>query len=1589
MKQRNSANFPVFVAGAVALGWLLAVPASAQIVRPKPPVTEAPTPKEKGTKAERHSRTERDEVARRMEWFYRQRRYPLPLIPGGARMNALQQRDANRREQAHGGMAANGLTPNQAASFNAWTPIGPTPTSGQGFDFLDETFNVTSFSGRINAIQVDPVDTSIIYLGGADGGLWRSSNGGSTWTALTDTQPSLAIGAIAIDPNSCGAGYCQTMYVGTGEANNNGDAYYGAGVLELTMTGSAASPTYTFTQLGANAGSVTLIAGYTPPNNTPAPNSFVGPFDVAVGGAYFSDIVVNPTNSQILLAAVRIFENADGGASSGVFCSDNAGVNWTQVVSGAAGTALVIAPTGTTAFAALGTFSGDPQNGIYETSNANASCSSQSWSLIAGASKFALPAGAALGRISLALAPGTTAPFTLYAAVANGGNDSGGEADESEDLIDVYKSTNSGSSWTATHAPNICTAQCWYDMTIKVHPNNANVVFLGGAAVVDEKTGNDEYLLRSQNGGTTWDGTTATEIAFDGTNEIHVDQHAIAFSPPTAGASSYTMFVGNDGGAWSTPMTCASSLGAPNCSTVAWTDLNTTLTLSQFYPGITIHPSSQLVAIGGLQDNGSQKYDAGTVPGSTIWTQINGADGGATYIDVAVPNTVYTTTEFISDDIFFIEKSTQNGDIDSTGAVTFSPATNGINGNGLGTDYAEFIPSLTGDPTPGNNRVLYYPTCQIYQSRDGADNWSAMTSSSLCGFGVADYVAIAPATDGNTVYAVDSIGHVHVTTNAEAGSEGVWTDVSSSPLPAASSTVDPVDGRESVSAAVSPTNPQFAVVGYSGFCGFTNITNGTPDNVGHIFETTNGGTTWTDISGGCDSTPGQSLPNTPVNAIVIDPADTTNNTIYVGTDVGVFMTSNGGGTWVELDQSPRTLPDGAVLSLTLRNASRTLRAGLHGRGVWDYQLPLTSAQSTYSLANIIPVFAAQGGTSPVSLTVNGQGFAAGDTVNYNGVPLTTSFGSSTQLTATIPAAMLANAGTASITVVDPTNGTSNAVPFSVEVVFSASASAPPNNLFASAISIPATLLSYTDVEDTVNAAASTSPTTLVSSGCVVSSSGLVSSGDANSIWYSYTPATNALVEADTIGSTVPNSSAAEAAGLFAEADTILWVGTGTPGHFTQVACNDDIANSAADPQGFITSEVNFNATAGTTYYFMVSEYEGVGGVTVFNMNATPTPTLNSITPASGTAGTSFPVTLLGSDFTAPLTMNCCGTGASFSDIQIVGSSMITATMTLSPATAPGVDTLDVAEINSGAISNTVQFTVLMGAPVPPTISSISPSAAVLGTSNLPVAITGTDFASGPNFTLNAPAGISVNSFQVASSTLVTASISVAANAASGPQSISVSNGPNLTSNNEPFTVGTDFMISANPTSASVTAGGSASTTLTITPVTPNTQFPANLVLSASGIPAQTSCSFTSTAAGFMGGTTGTVPAADGTAASTTVTFMCTTTASSTTLVAPRVHAPREPWGGHPFARLAWSALLLALGAGTLAAGRGRSARLRWTGTALLILAMSAFTGACGGGSSAPTPPPTSPGTPAGTYMITVSGTTANALHTAAFTLTVQ
>src|SRR5229473_3268981 len=259
---------------------------------------------------------ERDDHQReRDEWFYSQRSYPRTQIPAGARLNAIAEMKRIDRavraihQQPPEAAAIDGSV---AATLDAstWTSIGPRPT---------DLGSIYVTAGRVNAIAIDPRDNNVVYMGAAEGGVWKTTDGGINWKPLTDGEASLASGAIVIDPTNP-----DTVYVGTGEENFAFDSYYGAGILKST-----------------NGGASWM--------------NIVGPFTRTTIGA----LAISTSNNKILLASSRIgiFRSADGAAT------------WTQIMAGV-GTGVLFDPTnGNIAYAALGNISGSASNGVFRSTD--------------------------------------------------------------------------------------------------------------------------------------------------------------------------------------------------------------------------------------------------------------------------------------------------------------------------------------------------------------------------------------------------------------------------------------------------------------------------------------------------------------------------------------------------------------------------------------------------------------------------------------------------------------------------------------------------------------------------------------------------------------------------------------------------------------------------------------------------------------------------------------------------------------------------------------------------------------------------------------------------------------------------------------------------------------------------------------------------------------------------------------------------------------------------------------------------------------------------------------------------------------------
>src|SRR6267154_2501340 len=1177
-----------------------------------------------------------EQIRKREEWFYKQRSSVNGHIPAGARSKAFQHMQrmmaaegklVQRPDGSYAEVAPKSLLTPQGAITSAWSSIGPTPTTGGFF---------SPVTGRVMTIAVDPSDTtgSTALLGGAMGGIWQSTDAGAHWTAVGDQNASLAMGFIAFAPSNP-----SIVYAGTGEQALAFDTYYGAGVLKSSDHGQ------TWTQTCTVASSTCPFIGpYTDGSEFGPGFGFLN-----FGGAHISYVAVNPSNPNMVLVGAQFIEE---GPKEGVYCSDNGGSTWSNVLADQMSTFVGFASS-SVAYAALGNpFGSSPNapigNGIFKATGIGATCSTIQFARLTATT---LPLQSSMGRIDLGISPNFASDNTVYASIANG-------QQASTTNLGIFVTTNGGTSWTQTSAPDVCQHQCWYDNVVKVDPNNKNIAFFGGGAVRDS-SGNFSWVVRTENGGTSWS-SVIPNLPSGSSGLPHVDNHAIAFVKLSTGK--VRMYLGNDGGVWRTD--------DAEASTVTWTNLNNpSLTLTQFYPSMSFSPSSPTIAFGGTQDNGSQNYQGGT---SWVDNQLCG-DGASSAVDSVIPSTVYIGCGTGAP----VNASYQNGAIG-----TFSPAVNGINLS----DFSSFIPPLVTDPNAAN--VLYFGTTKIYQSLDAGNNWTPI-SFDLANGSSGDWLNTVAVMPGNSsvVYAGLNNGQVFFGNNVAIRQSGFanFTAVNNGLPPRAVTAI-----------SIEPSDPsgKSAYVAFSAFSfvGTDPFGISINDPRGHIFKTVDNGNTWTDLS--CSttncSTPGASdLPNIPVNDLVLDPD--VPNTLYAATDLGVFVgdCSAMPCTWTTVGSG---LPRVAVISLRLHQASRTLRAATHGRGAWEIDLNSfsfsgphissvsptsvsangaqfaltvngssltggtiqfgntalvpTGTQSDASLFGTVPTSLLTAGTvqitvktssatsnslpfaimaltptltslnpastavqtptptTNVAMQLTGTDFSTNAKVLFNGAQngIPTTFNSSTSLTTTLPAALLGPFGsTNDISVLNTPPGGGQ----SKRVTFKVAAPPPRNDTFANAINI--TAFTFTDVQDSSGATTESTDPTPPCATQFTSAQGNTAghpNGVYNTIWYNFTPIVSANLNVDTIQSYY---------------DTVLSIWTGPAGSLVNAACNDDW-----NPGVTGTSQLlNVALTAGTTYFIMVSSFGppdanpvALGGGTFFhfsfNGGLIPAPTITLI-----------------------------------------------------------------------------------------------------------------------------------------------------------------------------------------------------------------------------------------------------------------------------------------------------------------------------------------------------------------------------------------
>ena len=807
--------------------------------------------------------------------------------------------------------------------LSAWVPKGPAPILG-GTPGGDPT------TGRIAGIAADPSDPNTVYIAAAGGGVWKTTDGGSDWTPLTDAQPTLFMGALALAPSDP-----TVLYAGTGEATNSSLSFYGRGVLKSTDAGA------TWTLLG----------------------------DSSFDRRTISRIVVSPTDSNTVYVAVAGggVDGVSGG--TGIWKSTDGGISWvnttTAISTTDSYTDLAVDPLDPlTLYAAVGSRRGSTVNGIYKTTNGG-----NTWSVAGNA-----PRGNGNGNTKLALAP--TNDLCIYASITDPASGA---------LSKMLKSTDGGVTWVQmTNTPNYMGAQGWYDSTLAVDPLSADTIYAGGAY-------SPNSIIRSQDAGATW-----TDIGtVSNGHDPHVDHHALAFD--AAGR----LLDGTDGGIWR----------LDNQNPVRWDDLNGNLSITQFV-GIALHPTNPNIAYGGGQDIGTVKFT-----GAPGWKpNVVTSDGGFVRDDFNTPLTVYHTSQYALGPAF-LQRSDNGGN-------NWASKTSGINL----TDPADFYPPYVMDPS--NSTRLLLGTNRVYETTNRADSWTPISAPDTAGWvgnATIDSLAVAPS-DGNTIYA--SAGSSLFVTMNDGGS---WSQRS---IPGVGHIQD---------IEVDSSNSLIAYAVRDRFGG------------GKVFRTTDGGVTWSDISG--------NLPDLPAYTIAIGPG-----ILYLGNDDGVYSSIDGGASWSRLGDG---LPHAQVRELVLNMALGILAAGTHGRGLWELNVGGPATQ-----LSVLPSTNAITAGTPFQITVTALDRLHNPATGYTGqiqfmstdkgatLPVSYTFTAGDAGTHTFPVTLIL-AGSQTITVSDPASGFSATLALSVNPATANhfAVSAPPAAAAGSAVDVTVTALdSYNNVD---------------------------------------------------------------------------------------------------------------------------------------------------------------------------------------------------------------------------------------------------------------------------------------------------------------------------------------------------------------------------------------------------------------------------------------------------------------------------------------------------------------------------------------------
>jgi photosystem II stability/assembly factor-like uncharacterized protein len=630
-----------------------------------------------------------------------------------------------------------------------------------------------------------------------------------------------------------------------------------------------------------------------------------GPLNV---GGRVNSIAVHPTDGRTLWI---------GAADGGVWKSSNRGDSWTSMMDGEnsiAMGAIAVAPSNPNIL-----YAGTGEH----TSNIDAYLGTGVLRSIDGGETWKLAGLSTVGAFSRILVHPTNPDIVIAGATKNGGglyrSADGGKTWSKESTIKsvtdltmnpqnpneiwigtssqgIFHSTDGGVTATASNTGLGVSGFTLRRVSVQVSQSNPSILF----ALIDELKSNVQYsrIYKSSNSGTSW----TNVFNGSGANHFMNDQgwynNVIAVNPNDPNivlAGGVTIVRTTNGGTnWSSvggvhadqhamafdpsnPSVfyagCDGGMYRSTSTGAGFSVINTGLAITQFY-AMAIDQQDGNRSYGGTQDNGTLSNTSDT------YGDIAGGDGGYVAVDHSNPNILYGETQ----NGFLWKKDLSSNSLTSI-----------MDGIDQTTEAdPPWMAPIAIDPVDPN--VLYSGRQRVYKTFDGGTFWAPANENLI---GKVSAIAVSRA-DHDVVWAGTETGAVHVSTDGG----GSWTDRSYAPG---------LVNRWITDFAPSNTEKGTCYVSVSGFL------------AAHILKTTNFGETWTDVSYG--------LPDIPVNALVIDPENA--QTIFAGTDIGVFVTDDGGATWITFNDG---MPRVGVVDMEISRTGRKLIAATHGRSMWEIEL---------------------------------------------------------------------------------------------------------------------------------------------------------------------------------------------------------------------------------------------------------------------------------------------------------------------------------------------------------------------------------------------------------------------------------------------------------------------------------------------------------------------------------------------------------------------------------------------------------------------------------------------------------------------------